>query len=166
MGGQSKAGLSHQALFVAAGVTQTAIGTGIWTAGNVTASGFIGNASSATDLSRSVIAGTGLTGGGKLNANRTLSVDFGSTATTVAKGNHTHSYVPLSGNVSINISGANFVVKNIPQTSTGSHLDKVILLIPICETNSSWENRIEGEIIIGKNGGNIYNTINISAQSN
>lgn len=29
VGGQSKAGLSHQALFVEAGVTKTAIGTGI-----------------------------------------------------------------------------------------------------------------------------------------
>lgn len=37
VGGQSKAGLSHQALFVTNGVTQTAIGTGIWTLGTVTA---------------------------------------------------------------------------------------------------------------------------------
>jgi len=36
VGGESKAGLSHQALFVTAGVTQTAIGTGIWTNGNIT----------------------------------------------------------------------------------------------------------------------------------
>lgn len=35
--GQSKAGLSHQALFVTAGITQTAIGTGIWTIGNISA---------------------------------------------------------------------------------------------------------------------------------
>lgn len=32
---QSKAGLNHQALFMLAGVTQTAIGTGIWTVGNI-----------------------------------------------------------------------------------------------------------------------------------
>jgi hypothetical protein len=38
IGGQSKAGLGHQALFTAAGATQTAIGNGIWTAGNVTSS--------------------------------------------------------------------------------------------------------------------------------
>ena len=37
VGGQSKVGLGHQALFVAAGVTQTAIGIGVWTAGRVTA---------------------------------------------------------------------------------------------------------------------------------
>ncbi|RZJ82568.1 MAG: hypothetical protein EOO47_00020 [Flavobacterium sp.] len=35
VGGQSKAGLSHQALFVTAGQTQTAIGTGIWTIGKM-----------------------------------------------------------------------------------------------------------------------------------
>ena len=37
IGGQSKAGLSHQALFVENGVTKTSIGTGIWTSGTVTA---------------------------------------------------------------------------------------------------------------------------------
>ena len=36
IGGQSKAGLSHQALFMDNGVTKTAIGNGIWTAGSVT----------------------------------------------------------------------------------------------------------------------------------
>jgi len=36
VGGQSKAGLSHQLMVVNAGVTQTAIGTGIWTNGNIT----------------------------------------------------------------------------------------------------------------------------------
>ncbi len=39
VGGQSKAGLSHQALFMTNGVTQTAIGTGIWTLGGYTQSG-------------------------------------------------------------------------------------------------------------------------------
>ena len=49
IGGQSKAGLSHQMLVVEAGVTKTAIGTGIWTSGGVSATSFSG-------------AGTGLTG--------------------------------------------------------------------------------------------------------
>lgn len=40
--------------------------------------------------SRTITAGTGLTGGGDLTADRTLSVSFGSTSTTVAAGNHTH----------------------------------------------------------------------------
>jgi hypothetical protein len=35
-GGQAKGGLEHQALFTNAGVTKTAIGTGIWTSGNIT----------------------------------------------------------------------------------------------------------------------------------
>lgn len=48
--------------------------------GTVTATTFVGalsgNADSATNLSRSVLAGTGLSGGGVLNANRTLSLDL------------------------------------------------------------------------------------------
>lgn len=40
--------------------------------------------------SRQVSAGTGLSGGGDLSADRTLSVSFGSTGSTVAAGNHTH----------------------------------------------------------------------------
>jgi hypothetical protein len=36
IGGQSKAGLGHQALFMTNGVTQSAIGTGIWTNGSIT----------------------------------------------------------------------------------------------------------------------------------
>lgn len=39
IGGQSKAGLGHQALFMSNGVTQTAIGTGVWTSGVLTANG-------------------------------------------------------------------------------------------------------------------------------
>jgi len=40
---QSKAGLNHQLLHMQNGVTTTAIGTGIWTVGNVTAASFIGS---------------------------------------------------------------------------------------------------------------------------
>ncbi len=51
--------------------------------GNVTAPTFVGalsgNATSATNLSRSVLAGNGLTGGGVLNADRTLALDTGYT---------------------------------------------------------------------------------------
>ena len=43
-----------------------------------------------TPNTRSVSAGTGLTGGGNLTANRTLSAVFGTSAGTVAEGNHTH----------------------------------------------------------------------------
>lgn len=54
IGGQSKAGLSHQALFIESGVTKTAIGTGIWTSGTVTAPTFSGalsgNATTASTL--------------------------------------------------------------------------------------------------------------------
>lgn len=39
------------------------------------------------DASRQIIAGTGLSGGGDLSANRTLAVSYGSTAGTAAQGN-------------------------------------------------------------------------------
>jgi len=45
VGGQSKSGLGHQALFMDNGVTYSAIGNGIWTTGNITASGAITGAS-------------------------------------------------------------------------------------------------------------------------
>lgn len=40
-GGQSKPGLSHQLLIMNSGVTKSAIGTGIWTTGNITTEGEI-----------------------------------------------------------------------------------------------------------------------------
>jgi hypothetical protein len=40
VGGQSKSGLGHQALFMDNGVTQTAIGTGIWTNGLITTTSY------------------------------------------------------------------------------------------------------------------------------
>jgi hypothetical protein len=76
VGGQSKAGLSHQALFMNAGVTQTAIGTGIWTNGNVNVEGLGNyyNFNSRTDL--------GLFGDGNyslsLNAPEGVSINFDS----------------------------------------------------------------------------------------
>lgn len=42
------------------------------------------------NTSTTIAAGTGLTGGGDLSANRTLAVTYGTTAGTVAQGNHTH----------------------------------------------------------------------------
>ena len=47
-------------------------------------------ASTAVLPTRKVLAGTGLSGGGDLSADRTLSVSFGSTAGSAAEGNHTH----------------------------------------------------------------------------
>lgn len=51
--------------------------------------------------SAQIIAGTGLTGGGNLSADRTLSVNFGTVANTVAMGNHLHDdrYLRLTGGV-------------------------------------------------------------------
>jgi hypothetical protein len=49
VGGQSKVGLGHQALFMMNGITYTAVGSGVWTNGNVTASG--GNVSATGSVS-------------------------------------------------------------------------------------------------------------------
>lgn len=45
---------------------------------------------SAAPTTRTITAGTGLTGGGDLSANRTIAATFGSTAGTISEGNHTH----------------------------------------------------------------------------
>jgi hypothetical protein len=44
----------------------------------------------AAPTTRTISAGSGLTGGGDLSANRTLSANFGTSAGTVSEGNHTH----------------------------------------------------------------------------
>jgi hypothetical protein len=55
------------------------------TAGTV-AAGDDSRITGAVQTSRTISTGTGLSGGGDLSANRTLSVDFGKTETTVARG--------------------------------------------------------------------------------
>jgi hypothetical protein len=47
--------------------------------------------------SRSITAGTGLTGGGDFTADRTISVNFGTAADTVAEGNHGHAISGITG---------------------------------------------------------------------
>lgn len=49
------------------------------------------------DKTTSIIAGTGLTGGGDLTIDRTLAVNFGTTAGTVAQGNHVHTTAQVTG---------------------------------------------------------------------
>ena len=61
--------------------------TGTDTTRAVTAAGVKAVADTKVPTSRQVIAGTGLTGGGDLSANRTLAVAYGTTSTTAAVGN-------------------------------------------------------------------------------
>lgn len=63
---------------------------------------------------RGVIAGTGLTGGGSLNKDVTLSVNFGDSWSTVARGNHEHSQY-----LSKNIGHQNRVVTTDPSGNVG-----------------------------------------------
>ncbi|WP_333638222.1 phage tail protein [Tissierella praeacuta] len=55
--------------------------------------------------SRSISTGTGLSGGGDLSQDRVLSVLFGTTSTTVARGNHTHDAADISGTAKV-VSGS------------------------------------------------------------
>lgn len=52
--------------------------------------------------SRTISAGTGLTGGGNLTADRTVAVSFGTTAGTVCQGNDARLPSSAAGFVSIN----------------------------------------------------------------
>ena len=61
----------------------------IWHTGNFNPSGYV-------PTSRQIIAGTGLTGGGTLAADRTISANFGTTSNTVCAGNRG---VPTGGTV-------------------------------------------------------------------
>jgi hypothetical protein len=57
VGGQSKGGLSHQMLVVEAGITKTAIGTGIWTVGKSSADRFYTNPAGDPNISDSFYCG-------------------------------------------------------------------------------------------------------------
>lgn len=73
----------------------------IWHTGNF-------NPASYVPSSRQIIAGTGLTGGGNLTADRTISANFGTTANTVCAGNRG---VPAGGSTGqslVKVSGTNY----------------------------------------------------------
>ena len=86
---------------------------------------------------RSVIAGTGLTGGGALSADRTLSVSYGTSAGTVCQGNDTrlsNTRTPTDNTVSTaKIVDAN-VTKAKLETSVQTSLDKADAALPKSST--------------------------------
>ena len=92
VGGQSKAGLAHQALFTNAGVTQTAIGTGIWTNGTIT----------------SATSGTGIafSNGNKIQNNTST---YGALEVTGAQSSYSGFYLTNGGGVTLGMydSGGN-----------------------------------------------------------
>lgn len=94
-------------------ISTTGTGT-LSIAGTSTLSGLVTLGAQATGTGhavradRSISAGTGLAGGGNLTADRTISVNFGTTAGTVAQGNHTHS--EYLSNADGQVVGKNFTV--------------------------------------------------------
>ena len=88
---------------------------------------------------RSVIAGTGLTGGGALSADRTLSVSYGTSAGTACQGNDTrltNTRTPTDNTVSTaKIVDAN-VTKAKLETSVQTSLDKADAALPKSSTPS------------------------------
>lgn len=73
----------------------------------------------AVPTGRTISAGSGLTGGGDLSANRTLAVDFGTTAGKVAEGNHGHT----SSAISDFVEAAQDVVGAMVQAAGGTYDD-------------------------------------------
>ena len=96
IGGQSKSGLSHQALFMSGGVTQTAIGTGIWTTGDLTVNG--------GDI---VLGGTG-----RIQGVDTVSSGTDAANKTYVDTKHQTSYATstVGGSVKARISGSNLYI--------------------------------------------------------
>jgi hypothetical protein len=61
---QSKAGLNHQLLLMQNGVTTAAMGSGIWTSGNISAANFSGTSSGTNTGDQTNISGNAVTAGG------------------------------------------------------------------------------------------------------
>lgn len=88
LSGKSDTGHAHDAGDITSGTLDIArlpVGTG----STQVAAGNDSRITGAVPNTRSVTAGTGLSGGGDLTANRTLSVQYGTTAGTAARGNDT-----------------------------------------------------------------------------
>lgn len=74
-----------------------------------------------------ITAGTGLTGGGDLSANRTISANIGTTAGTVAAGDHAHTFTTaltsfyLTGNLAVT-TGTQYLPVDGTYTITGVRL--------------------------------------------
>ena len=79
----------------------------------------------------------------------------------------TNYYVNPNGVSYMNqIDGPYFRNISVPNSGLGSSYDeRVILLIPKVETNTSYNNRIHGKLTMGKTGGNVIDFFDIEAQS-
>ncbi|MDB0602367.1 tail fiber domain-containing protein [Tenacibaculum maritimum] len=74
----------------------------------------------------------------------------------------------LKDEFKINVKGQNqnyFKAIRLEVTSSGSYIERVLLLLPVVSTNTSHYNKMYGRVIASKTGGNVWNTFDISAQS-
>ncbi|MEI8327633.1 MAG: hypothetical protein WCG02_00660 [Candidatus Taylorbacteria bacterium] len=129
VGGESKAGLEHQALFMANGITKTAIGTGIWTSGVI------------TGTSNLVISGT--VTGGTYNG-QTISSAANFTGTVNVAGNLT-------------AAGGTFTT-TVPDFGPASNNPEVGRWNPLWTAISAGQSVYDDEeFSVGTNGVNVYN---------
>jgi hypothetical protein len=110
---------------------------------------------------RQINTGTGLNGGGALDVNRTISVNFGTTAGTVAQGNHTHVAAQitdfvnvvrssLTGAGAISVNAATGVISYTGSASVGG--SGAVNYVPVWSsgttlTNSAIRQLMNGSII-------------------
>jgi hypothetical protein len=132
---QSKAGLNHQLLLMQNGVTTAAMGSGIWTSGNVTASSFIGS-----------IAWTSVSG--RPTALSQFSNDLGNYGSWYSTSGGT-----ISGNVTINGSSNVALTINEAQpyvhiNATGTSNTAGIRIYPTYGYNAAIGNFNGGELVL------------------
>ena len=58
-----------------------------------------------------------------------------------------------------------FRMQAVPMDSVESYVKRVILLMPMCRVNEAWNNMCVGTFVLSKNGSNIFDVIDVKAQS-
>lgn len=109
--------------------------------------------------SRTVSAGTGLTGGGALSGNISLAVNFGTAAGTVSQGNHNHdgSYVPLTRGLQFQTSTPS-ALSITGTSSTNLSVDRTVNYSVNFGTGS-------GQVAEGNHGHHIHNLSGVAVSS-
>jgi len=104
VGGQSKSGLSHQLLVMYNGITCTAIGTGIWTAGSITVGGTVDGRDVAADgakLNGIACGATACTGTTTASNSQTFTNKSG----CISQWNNNSGYTTCTGDITAVVAG-------------------------------------------------------------